>query len=80
MAVRGGPAARYAAALFELADEQKSLDQVASDLRTLRALIAESPDLRRLIRSPGDQEGQIAVGEMLQVGRGDGGRVRVHTG
>lgn len=43
---------RYAAALFDLADEQKSLDAIAADLRTLRALIDESADLRRLIRSP----------------------------
>jgi F-type H+-transporting ATPase subunit delta len=47
-----GLAERYAAALFELADEQKGLDQVAGDLRTLRGLIAESADLQRLIRSP----------------------------
>ena len=47
-----GLAARYAAALFELADEAKQLDSVAADLRTIRALIAESADLRRLVRSP----------------------------
>jgi F-type H+-transporting ATPase subunit delta len=48
----GGLAERYALALFELADEGKALDEVASDLRGVKALIAESPDLRRLIRSP----------------------------
>jgi F-type H+-transporting ATPase subunit delta len=48
----GGLAERYALALYELADEQKSLDLVADDLKSLRALIAESADLRRLIRSP----------------------------
>lgn len=47
-----GLAARYAAALFELADEAKELDRIATDLRTIRALIAESADLRRLVRSP----------------------------
>jgi F-type H+-transporting ATPase subunit delta len=47
-----GLAARYAAALFELADEAKQLDAVAADLRAIRALIAESADLRRLVRSP----------------------------
>jgi F-type H+-transporting ATPase subunit delta len=47
-----GLADRYAAALFDLADERKALDRVAEDLRTLRGLIAESADLRRLIRSP----------------------------
>jgi F-type H+-transporting ATPase subunit delta len=38
--------------LYALADENKALDAVASDLTGLRALIDESPDLRRLIRSP----------------------------
>ncbi len=48
----GGLAARYAAALFELADEKKQLDQVAADLGSLKTAIADSGDLRRLIRSP----------------------------
>jgi F-type H+-transporting ATPase subunit delta len=48
----GGPAGRYAAALFELADEGKALDAVATDLKSLRSLIAGSADLTRLLRSP----------------------------
>ena len=47
-----GLAERYAAALFELADEGKALDQTAADLEALRALLAESAELRRLVRSP----------------------------
>lgn len=47
-----GLAERYAAALFELADERRVLDPVAADLRALKAMIAESPDLVRLVRSP----------------------------
>lgn len=47
-----GLADRYAAALFDLADERKTLDAVAGDLQTLRNLLHESADLRRLIRSP----------------------------
>lgn len=47
-----GLAGRYATALFELADEQKQLDQVADDLAQLRAMIEASEDLRRMIRSP----------------------------
>ncbi len=47
-----GLAARYASALFELADERKALDETARDLSTLRALFRESPDLTRLVRSP----------------------------
>ena len=47
-----GLAERYALALFDLADERKALDPVADDLRGLRALLRESAELRRLIRSP----------------------------
>jgi F-type H+-transporting ATPase subunit delta len=45
-------AARYALALFELADEQKKLDLVADDLRALDAAITENEGLRRMISSP----------------------------
>lgn len=47
-----GVAQRYATALFDLADEAKALDQVADDLRGVRAALAESDDLRRLLTSP----------------------------
>jgi len=47
-----GLAERYAAALFELADERHALDEAAGDLRELRAMLAASPDLGRLVRSP----------------------------
>lgn len=47
-----GLAGRYAVALFELAQEQDALDVVAGDLHSLRAMLAESADLERLIRSP----------------------------
>jgi F-type H+-transporting ATPase subunit delta len=47
-----GLAGRYALALFELAREQDGLDAVAADLGGLRAMLDESADLRRLIRSP----------------------------
>lgn len=47
-----GLAARYALALYELADEGKALDDVASDLTALRQLLSDSPDFLRLIRSP----------------------------
>lgn len=48
----GAIADRYSAALFELAEQQSALDAVAADLKTLKAMVAESPDLRRLMRSP----------------------------
>jgi F-type H+-transporting ATPase subunit delta len=47
-----GMAGRYATALFELALEQGQVDAVRSDLDRFEALIAESPDLLRLVRSP----------------------------
>lgn len=47
-----GLAARYASALYELAEGERALDDVAADLTRLRQLIAESPELDRLVRSP----------------------------
>ena len=47
-----GIAERYAAALFDIADERRMLDEVASDLRQLRTMLAASLDLSRLMRSP----------------------------
>jgi F-type H+-transporting ATPase subunit delta len=47
-----GLAERYAAALFELADERHALDEVARDLREMRAMLGASADLLRLMRSP----------------------------
>lgn len=48
--VSGGLAARYASALYDLADEQGKLDAVADDLRRLRSLTSEVPDLQRILR------------------------------
>ena len=45
-------AERYATALFELADSRHVLEAVAGDLETLKAMIRESADLRRLLDSP----------------------------
>ena len=47
-----GMAGRYAIALFELARDEKSIDPVKADLDRFEALIADSADLRRLVRSP----------------------------
>ncbi len=47
-----GMAARYATALFDLAQEAKAIDAVKADLDRFDALIAESSDLTRLVRSP----------------------------
>lgn len=45
-------AGRYASAMFELAQEQSQLPQVEQDLGNLQALLDESEDLRRMVRSP----------------------------
>ena len=47
-----GMAGRYANALFELARENKATDEVKSDLEKFDAMIGESADLQRLVRSP----------------------------
>ncbi|MCG6122084.1 MAG: F0F1 ATP synthase subunit delta [Microvirga sp.] len=47
-----GVAGRYASALFELAQEQKAIDEVAEKLGTIEALADESADFRRLLASP----------------------------
>jgi F-type H+-transporting ATPase subunit delta len=47
-----GMAGRYATALFELALEERAVDAVKADLDRFDALIGESADLRRLVRSP----------------------------
>jgi len=55
VAAKGGVsdiAGRYAKALFDLADESKKLDAVADDLRTLSAMLSQSDELIRLVRSP----------------------------
>ena len=45
-------AGRYAAALFDLAKEERQLPQVEADLKAFQAMLDESADLRRLVRSP----------------------------
>jgi F-type H+-transporting ATPase subunit delta len=47
-----GMAGRYATALFELALEAKALDAVRADLDRFEKLVADNPDLMRLVRSP----------------------------
>jgi F-type H+-transporting ATPase subunit delta len=44
--------ARYARALFDLAVETGALEAVEADLASLKAMLAESADLRTLIASP----------------------------
>ncbi|MBR0695447.1 F0F1 ATP synthase subunit delta [Bradyrhizobium lablabi] len=47
-----GVSGRYATALFELARDEKSVDQVRADLDRFDDMLNESADLKRLVRSP----------------------------
>jgi F-type H+-transporting ATPase subunit delta len=47
-----GVSGRYATALFELARDEKSIDTVKADLDAFAAMLADSDDLRRVVRSP----------------------------
>jgi F-type H+-transporting ATPase subunit delta len=60
-------AGRYATALFELARDNNAVDPVKADLERFDALVAESADLERLVRSPvyGADEQAKAVGPVL---------------
>ena len=47
-----GVSGRYATALFELARDERSIDAVKADLDQFEAMLADSADLKRLVRSP----------------------------
>lgn len=47
----GEVAQRYVAALFDLADEGRAVDQVAGEMAALDQMLIDSEDLTRLIRS-----------------------------
>ena len=75
-------AERYAAALFDLADERPgerpgehhALDAVAGDLRELRAMLQTSGDLVRLLRSPvvsRDEQGKAIAALCARAGLSD---------
>jgi len=63
-----GVAGRYATALFELAREAGAIDAVKSDLDRFGALVAESDDLKRLVRSAvfSAEEQERALGAILE--------------
>jgi F-type H+-transporting ATPase subunit delta len=66
--ITSGMAGRYATALFELALEQRAVDAVRADLERFDALISESDDLNRLVRSPvfGADEQTRALSAVLE--------------
>lgn len=47
-----GVSGRYASALFALAKDRHETNEVAAQLATFDAMVAGSPDLARLVRSP----------------------------
>lgn len=68
-----GVAGRYASALFELASDENQIDEVARDLDAFSGLIAESPDLARLVRSPifsAEEQGRAVAAIMGKAGIG----------
>jgi F-type H+-transporting ATPase subunit delta len=62
-----GVAGRYARALFELALDAKSVDAVKADIEKFAGMIADSADLKRLVRSPvfGAEERSKALAAVL---------------
>jgi F-type H+-transporting ATPase subunit delta len=57
-----GLAGRYALAVFELAQEERAVEAVAGDFATLKQLMAENPELTRLIRAPVFSRDEQAAG------------------
>jgi F-type H+-transporting ATPase subunit delta len=57
-----GLAMRYATAAFELAAEERSIDTLSADFAGLKQLLAQSPELVRLVRSPVISREQQATG------------------
>ena len=68
-----GVAGRYATALFDLARDQKSVDAIKVDLDKFDALLTESADLKRLVRSPvfaADVQGKALASVLAKAGIG----------
>ena len=68
--ISAGIADRYATAIFEIAEENKSLDSLESGISDLSAALNESEDFRTLIQSPliarSEQRGAImAIAEKM---------------
>lgn len=45
-------AARYAEAIYELANEKNKIDEIEKDMNTINQMIKESEELKRLMKSP----------------------------
>ena len=62
-----GVAGRYAIALFELARDEKAVDDVAKNLDAFAALYKDNADLERLVKSPAfsAEQQSAAIGAVL---------------
>ena len=72
--IKASLAGRYASALFDLASEAGTVTAVESDLDRLEAALAESAELRALIRNPEvsrDQLGKVMSGIGAHLGLAD---------
>jgi len=79
-----GVSGRYASALFDLAREQNELDTVDQDLGKFQAMLDQSPDLARLVKSPAfaaeQQERALgAVMDWASIGATTGNFLKVVT-
>ena len=65
--IQASLAGRYAIALFELARDEKQIDEVTASLARLRQAVTESADLRELISSPliGREDQARAIGAVV---------------
>ena len=65
--IQASIAGRYALALFDLARDQKQIENVSASLGTLRQALGESDDLRALISSPliGREDQARAIGAVV---------------
>jgi F-type H+-transporting ATPase subunit delta len=66
-----GMAGRYAAALFELAKDQRQVEKVEADVKAFQAMLDSSADLRRMVLSPvipADAQGQALGALMARAG------------
>jgi F-type H+-transporting ATPase subunit delta len=64
---------RYATALFELAENDRQLAEIEGDLGRFAGLLDESPELRRLVRSPvfsAEEQGRAVSAVMEKAGLG----------
>ena len=58
----GGLAERYATALLELAMEEHGTETISRDFAELKTLLAQSPELARLVKAPVFSAGQQKLG------------------